>query len=1032
MFNLVFHMELYRKKWWLVLLLSAIVFGDVLCTNGCFQEEKRALLDFKASYGNESHLLPSWLNDPKSNCCAWERVTCNSSSGHIIHLALGNLHRINEITETVIGPICLNPTRSLNWSFFLPLRELRSLGLSNYCFLEIIWNADDSKSMLKKLETLDLSFNNLNESILEFVGALPSIKNLNLSANFIRGPFMKELSHLPNLEVLNLSMNFIGHGSFLASQDYQSKSRLKKLGTLDLSFNSLNESIMELVGALPSIKNLTMTNNQIGGPFPMKELTLLPNLEMLDLSGNRFVSHVPTQDAHSTESYVLKKLKTLKLAGNNFDKGILKSLLVAFPNLKSLNLGYNPIKGDLDKVLSDLSILEVLELRSADISGTFPNQGLCKMKKLQKLDLSFNNLRGTLDKCFENLTSLRYLDFSFNYLSGNATSFVAHITSIEYLSIAFNKFDGIFSFSIFANHSKLKELLIADMTVETENPPWVPSFQLEQLSIADCELKSPTKIPTFISNQSSLRVLDLSGNNLVGKFPSWLLMNNPNLEEVYLFDNSFTGPIELPFDQNHHMHQMKVLAISNNKLQGKLPNSVGFFFPRLVTLDVSNNSLDGPIPASIGEMSNLMGLFLGNNNFSGNVPERILNRCFSLQTLTMDNNQFNGTLLSMIRMLRLTFLTASGNNIEGEITDEWCQHEFLTLDISHNKFSGSLPSCFKMAAYLFLRGNNFSGSIPELFMSNHSPATVIDFSDNKFTGTIPDSVYKLRSLRLLLLAGNNLQGQISSQICQLKLINILDLSQNNFSGSIPACFSNMSFGNVIPPFYSTDRAQPFGPRPYFTVVQLTTKNLCLSYGVYIFEFLSELDLSCNQLTGEIPHQIGDLHGLRSLNLSHNHLNGLIPESFHKLETIESLDISNNNLSGQIPLQLQDLHFLAVFNVSYNNLSGKALDKGQFCTFDWSSYKGNPYLTWPSCKSDSLKPPLLPTLLGDDDEEEDDSEIDFNVFCLGFATCYVMVLVALVTVLWINPHWRRVWFYFVQVCLHQCFGQFLHGLQKVEK
>jgi len=596
---------------------------------------------------------------------------------------------------------------------------------------------------------------------------------------------------------------------------------------------------------------------------------------------------------------------------------------------------------------------------------------------------------------------------------------------MERLGIAFNKFDDIFSFNIFANHSKLKELLICNMKVETENPPWVPSFQLEELSICRCELNLPT-IPTFLSNQSSLRALDLSGNNLVGKFPSWLLMNNPNLEEVYLFDNSFTGPIELPFDQNHHMHQLKVFSISSNKLQGKLPNNVGFFFPRLETLDVSNNNFDGPIPASIGEMSGLMVLFLGSNNFSGNVPEHILNRCFSLHTLMMDNNKFNGTLLNTIRKPTLITLTASRNNIEGEITDEWCQHELNMLDISHNKFSGSLPSCFKTPAYLFLQGNNFTGSIPELFMSNHSRATLIDFSDNKFTGTIPDSVYKLWSLRFLLLAGNHLQGQISTQICQLKLINILDLSKNNFNGSIPACFSDMSFGNAIPPFYSIDRLKPFSPRPYLAVMELITKNLYLSYGTDKFQLLSQLDLSCNQLTGEIPHQIGDLHGLRSLNLSHNHLNGLIPESFQKLENIESLDISNNNLSGQIPIQLEDLHFLAVFNVSYNNLSGKTLDKGQFCTFDGSSYKGNPYLTWKSCKSTSLKPPVVPTLLHDDDAEED-SEIDFNVFCWSFAACYVMVLVGLVTVLWINPHWRRVWFYFVQVCLHKCLGQFLHGL-----
>ncbi|XP_014506600.1 receptor like protein 3-like [Vigna radiata var. radiata] len=154
----------------------------------------------------------------------------------------------------------------------------------------------------------------------------------------------------------------------------------------------------------------------------------------------------------------------------------------------------------------------------------------------------------------------------------------------------------------------------------------------------------------------------------------------------------------------------------------------------------------------------------------------------------------------------------------------------------------------------------------------------------------------------------------------------------------------MSFGNATVPFYATDREKLY-TLVLLVVMQLRTKNLHLSFGSDRFQLLSELDLSCNQLTGQIPHELGDLHGLRSLNLSHNHLNGLIPESFQKLQNIESLDISNNNLSGQIPLELQDLHSLAVFNVSYNNLSGRALEKGQFCTFDGSSYKGNPYLTW---------------------------------------------------------------------------------------
>jgi len=154
MLKSVFHMEFCGKKAWLVFLGAMVVLSHVLGTNGCFEKEKSALLDFKASYARESYALPSWLNDPKSNCCSWERVTCSSSSGHIIHLALGNLHRTNESEILpvefpfgemgpylpIMRPYCLKPTRILNWSLFLPMRELRSLALPYNCFLGFFRN----------------------------------------------------------------------------------------------------------------------------------------------------------------------------------------------------------------------------------------------------------------------------------------------------------------------------------------------------------------------------------------------------------------------------------------------------------------------------------------------------------------------------------------------------------------------------------------------------------------------------------------------------------------------------------------------------------------------------------------------------------------------------------------------------------------------------------------------------------------------------------------------------------------------------
>jgi len=106
-------------------------------------------------------------HSPKSNCCSWERVTCSSSSGHIIHLALGNLHRTNESEilpaefpfgemgpySQVVIPHCMQPTRSLNWSLFLPLSELRSLGLSNYCFSGFIRNQGTKSYYIASLFT---------------------------------------------------------------------------------------------------------------------------------------------------------------------------------------------------------------------------------------------------------------------------------------------------------------------------------------------------------------------------------------------------------------------------------------------------------------------------------------------------------------------------------------------------------------------------------------------------------------------------------------------------------------------------------------------------------------------------------------------------------------------------------------------------------------------------------------------------------------------------------------------------------------
>jgi Leucine-rich repeat (LRR) protein len=69
----------------------------------------------------------------------------------------------------------------------------------------------------------------------------------------------------------------------------------------------------------------------------------------------------------------------------------------------------------------------------------------------------------------------------------------------------------------------------------------------------------------------------------------------------------------------------------------------------------------------------------------------------------------------------------------------------------------------------------------------------------------------------------------------------------------------------------------------------------------ILTYLSGIDLSCNNLIGEIPFQLGYLSNIEVLNISFNStLTGPILLTFSNLKEIESMDLSYNNLNGKIP------------------------------------------------------------------------------------------------------------------------------------
>ncbi len=84
----------------------------------------------------------------------------------------------------------------------------------------------------------------------------------------------------------------------------------------------------------------------------------------------------------------------------------------------------------------------------------------------------------------------------------------------------------------------------------------------------------------------------------------------------------------------------------------------------------------------------------------------------------------------------------------------------------------------------------------------------------------------------------------------------------------------------------------------------------------------ELHLSHNNLSGEIPSELGNLANLETLGLEVNHLSGEIPPELGHLANLETLDLSENELSGEIPSEFGDLASLLSLDLSENKLIGE--------------------------------------------------------------------------------------------------------------